>query len=203
MPHHDCPDKEPALRLETIEASGRCRVPFTTGVLVGIGETARELVDSLFVLADVHQRWGNIQEIIVQNFRAKADTPKRRDAEPTVQYFARVVAVARWILGAEMNLQVPPNLTGDFGVYLDAGINDWGGVSPLTIDWVNPEAPWPHLERLAAVTRAAGFQLRARLPVYPGYIDEVWIDAGVLRKVRNAIDGDGYALAPEMEGSPA
>ena len=106
MPHHDCPDKEPALRLDTIEASGRSRVPFTTGVLVGIGETARELVDSLFVLADVHQRWGNIQEIIVQNFRAKADTPKRRDAEPTVQYFARVVAVARWIFGAEMNLQV-------------------------------------------------------------------------------------------------
>jgi FO synthase len=203
MPHHDCPDKEPALRLDTIEASGRCRVPFTTGVLVGIGETARELVDSLFVLADVHQRWGNIQEIIVQNFRAKADTPKRRDAEPTVQYLARVVAVARWILGADMNLQVPPNLTEDFGVYLDAGINDWGGVSPLTIDWVNPEAPWPHLERLAAVTRAAGFQLRARLPVYPEYIDEPWIDAGVLPKVRNAIDGDGYALAPEMEGSPA
>jgi len=203
MPHHDCPDKEPALRLDTIEASGRCRIPFTTGVLVGIGETARELVDSLFVLADVHQRWGNIQEIIVQNFRAKADTPKRRDAEPTVQYFARVVAVARWILGAEMNLQVPPNLTEDFGVYLDAGINDWGGVSPLTIDWVNPEAPWPHLERLAAVTRAAGFQLRARLPVYPEYIDEPWIDAGVLPKVRNAVDADGYALAPEMEGSPA
>lgn len=203
MPHHDCPDKEPALRLDTIEASGRCRVPFTTGVLVGIGETARELVDSLFVLADVHRRWGNIQEIIIQNFRAKADTPKRRDAEPTVQYFARVVAVARWILGAEMNLQVPPNLTDDFGVYLDAGINDWGGVSPLTIDWVNPEAPWPHLGRLAAVTRAAGFQLRARLPVYPEYIDEPWIDAGVLPKVRNAIDGDGYALAPEMEGSPA
>jgi len=203
MPHHDCPDKEPALRLDTIEASGRCRIPFTTGVLVGIGETARESVDSLFVLADVHQRWGNIQEIIVQNFRAKADTPKRRDAEPTVQYFARVVAVARWILGAEMNLQVPPNLTEDFGVYLDAGINDWGGVSPLTIDWVNPEAPWPHLERLAAVTRAAGFQLRARLPVYPEYIDEPWIDAGVLPKVRNAVDADGYALAPEMEGSPA
>jgi 7,8-didemethyl-8-hydroxy-5-deazariboflavin synthase CofG subunit len=160
-------------------------------------------VDSLFVLADVQHRLGSIQEVIVQNFRAKADTPKRRDAEPTVQYFARIVAVARWILGAEMNLQVPPNLTGDFGVYLDAGINDWGGVSPLTIDWVNPEAPWPQLDRLEAITRAAGFRLKPRLPVYPEYVDESWIDAGLLAKVRGAIDGEGHALAPQMEGSPA
>jgi FO synthase len=203
MPHDDCPDKDPVLRLETIEASGECRIPFTTGILVGIGETAREVVDSLFALADVQHRLGSIQEVIVQNFRAKADTPKRRDAEPTVQYFARIVAVARWILGAEMNLQVPPNLTGDFGVYLDAGINDWGGVSPFTIDWVNPEAPWPRLDRLEAITRAAGFRLRPRLPVYPEYVDESWIDAGLLAKVRGAIDGEGYALAPQMEGSPA
>ncbi len=199
MPHHNCPDKHPEVRVATIEAAGRRQVPFTSGVLVGIGETPEELVDSLFALAALHERWGHLQEIIVQNFRAKADTRKRRDAEPTVQYFARVVAVARWILGPEMNLQVPPNLTEDFGVYLGAGINDWGGVSPLTIDWVNPEAPWPHLDKLRAVTEAAGFELRARLPVYPEFIADRWIDGALLAKVRSAIDAEGYALAPTME----
>ena len=125
----------------------------------------------------------------------------RRDAEPTVQYFARVVAVARWILGPQMNLQVPPNLTEDFGVYLDAGINDWGGVSPLTIDWVNPEAPWPHLDKLAAVTQEAGFRLMPRLPVYPEFISSEWIDPTLLPKVAGAIDDEGYALAPQLEGA--
>jgi 7,8-didemethyl-8-hydroxy-5-deazariboflavin synthase CofG subunit len=124
MPHHNCPDKDPVLRLATIAAASRRSIPFTTGVLVGIGETPEELVDSLFAIADLQQRHGSIQEVIVQNFRAKADTRMRRSAEPTVQYFARVVAVARWILGEEMNLQVPPNLTDDFGVYLDAGVNE-------------------------------------------------------------------------------
>jgi 7,8-didemethyl-8-hydroxy-5-deazariboflavin synthase CofG subunit len=142
---------------------------------------------------------GSIQEVIIQNFRAKADTRMRRSAEPTVQYFARVVAVARWILGADMNLQVPPNLTDDFGIYLDAGINDWGGVSPLTIDWVNPEAPWPHLDKLRRVTEERGFMLKPRLPVYPEYIDENWIDTGLLEKVRAAVDPNGYALMPQLE----
>lgn len=201
MPHHNCPDKHPALRIATIEAAGRQRVPFTTGVLVGIGETPAELVDSLFVLAELQHRLGNIQEVIVQNFRAKADTPMRRDAEPTVQYHARVVAVARWILGGEMNLQVPPNLTADFGVYLDAGINDWGGISPLTIDWVNPEAPWPHLDRLQGVTESRGFRLKPRLPVYPEFITERWIEADLLDRLRAAVDDEGYALAPQMEES--
>lgn len=199
MPHHNCPDKDPALRVNTIEASGRQRVPFTSGVLVGIGETPEEVVDSLFALADIHSRTGSIQEIIVQNFRAKADTRMRRDPEPTVQFFARVVAVARWVFGAEMNLQVPPNLTEDFGVYVDAGINDWGGVSPLTIDWVNPEAPWPHLEKLEAITRDAGFVLKPRLPVYPEFISDKWIDPGLMPKVKSAIDGDGYARISTLE----
>lgn len=201
MPHFECPDKDPALRVATIEASGRQKVPFTTGILVGIGETPAEVVDSLFALADLQRRLGSIQEVIVQNFRAKADTRKRRDAEPTVQYFARVVAAARWILGAETNLQVPPNLTEDFGVYLDAGINDWGGVSPLTIDWVNPEAPWPHLDRLRSVTETAGFRLMPRLPVYPEFISDEWVDASLLPKVEAAVDDDGYALAPQLEGA--
>ncbi len=198
MPHHDCPDKDPALRVATMEAAGRHRVPFTSGILVGIGETPAEVVDSLFALAGLQARWGCLQEVIVQNFRAKADTPMRRHAEPPADYFARVVAAARWILGPEMNLQVPPNLTERFEVYLDAGINDWGGVSPLTIDWVNPEAPWPHLEELRARTEAAGFRLRPRLPVYPEFIDATWIDPGLLPKVTAAVDAEGYALAPQL-----
>jgi FO synthase len=197
MPHHDCPDKDPVARIATIEAAGRAKVPFTTGILVGIGETSAEVVDSLLVLDALAAESGSIQEIIIQNFRPKADTLMRHDAEPSVRYFATVVAVARWIFGAEMNLQVPPNLTEDFGIYLDAGINDWGGVSPLTIDWVNPEAPWPHLDRLEAVTTDAGFELRQRLPVYPEFITEEWIDPGLIDRVRSSIDRDGYASTPE------
>lgn len=196
MPHHNCPDKEPGLRVATIEAAGRTRVPFTTGVLVGIGEEPAEVVESLFVLADLHETWGNIQEIIVQNFRAKADTRMRGASEPTVDYFARVVAVARWVMGPEMNIQVPPNLTERYEVYLDAGINDWGGVSPLTIDWVNPEQPWPHLAELTARTEAAGFELKPRLPVYPEYLSTDWLEPAMFAKASAAVDADGYALAP-------
>lgn len=197
MPHHDCPDKDPAKRLQTIEGSGEARVPFTTGVLVGIGETTEELVASLFVLADVARRTGSIQEVIVQNFRAKADIRMRRSPEPAVHYMVRIVAIARWILGSDVNLQVPPNLTADFGAYLDAGINDWGGVSPLTIDWVNPEAPWPHLDRLRAVTEASGYELRPRLPVYPEFIAEEWVDEKLLAEVRDAVDDRGYVRVLE------
>ncbi|MDH3731865.1 MAG: 7,8-didemethyl-8-hydroxy-5-deazariboflavin synthase CofG, partial [Acidimicrobiia bacterium] len=197
MPHHNCPDKEPTRRVATIEAAAANAVPFTTGILVGIGERPPEVVDSLFALAEMAKSLGNIQEVIVQNFRAKADTRMRRHAEPTVAYFTRVVAVARWILGPQMNLQVPPNLTHDYEVYLDAGINDWGGVSPLTIDWVNPEADWPHLAELASRTSAAGFELRPRLPVYPEFISSEWIDPELLAKVEAATDHDGYALAPQ------
>lgn len=203
MPHHDCPDKDPALRIATIEAAGRLRVPFTTGILVGIGETNPEIVDSILAIAHLHRAHGHIQEMIVQNFRAKADTPMRRSAEPIPAWFARVVAVARWLLGADVNLQVPPNLTERFEAYLDAGINDWGGVSPLTIDWVNPEAPWPHLEELRGRTEAAGFRLMPRLPVYPEFISPRWIDPALLPKVLGSIDGRGYALAPQSEHSAA
>ena len=197
MPHHNCPDKEPSARIATIEAAGKAKVPFTTGILVGIGETPAEVVDSLFVLEELSRRLGNIQEIIVQNFQPKADTLMRNDPAPSVEYFATVVAVARWIFGPAMNLQVPPNLTADFGIYLDAGINDWGGVSPLTIDWVNPEAPWPHLDKLESATEARGFELRQRLPVYPEFITEEWIDPGLIEQVRSATDADGYAATTQ------
>ncbi len=188
MAHFNCPDKDPLLRLETIANAGRLRVPFTSGILVGIGETNSEIVDSITALARVE-----LQEVIVQNFRAKANTPMRRHSEPLPSWFARVVAVARWFLGPAANVQVPPNLTENFELYLNAGINDWGGVSPLTIDWVNPEQPWPHLDELRARTNAAGFELVPRLPVYPEFISSEWIDPGLLPKVRNAIDDRGYA----------
>jgi FO synthase len=196
MPHHNCPDKVPAVRVETIREAGRQQVPFTSGILVGIGETNTELVDSLLALADIQREGGHIQEFIIQNFRAKADTRMRNSPEPEIPYFVRVVALARVILGAEANLQVPPNLTDDFSVYLDAGINDWGGVSPVTIDWVNPEAPWPNLERLEAVTQAAGFELKPRLPVYPEYLSEAWIDPELLPAAVGRATDDGYADIP-------
>jgi len=193
MPHHNAQTKQPARRVATIEAAGRQKVPFTTGILVGIGENHEEIVDSLFALRDLADTTGAIQEVIIQNFRAKADTPMRRSAEPVPRWFARVVAVARWIMGAEASVQVPPNLTEGYEIYLGAGINDWGGVSPLTIDWVNPEAPWPHLDELTSRTQAAGFELRPRLPVYPEYINEGWIDPDLLKDVSAAADNDGLA----------
>ena len=142
----------------------------------------------------MHRRLGHLQEIIIQNFQPKADTRMRYAPAPATDYFATIVALARWVFGAEMNLQVPPNLTDDFAAHLDAGINDWGGVSPLTIDWVNPEAPWPQLERLQGVTDAAGFELRQRLPVYPEYVDAHWIDAGLWPQLAGAADAGGYAV---------
>lgn len=196
MPHHNCPDKVPSVRVDTIVAAGRQKVPFTSGILVGIGETPTEVVDSLFALAELQDEYGHIQEFIIQNFRAKANTRMRNSPEPEIPYFVRVVALARWILGAEANVQVPPNLTSDFAVYIEAGINDWGGVSPLTIDWVNPEAPWPALDRLSDVTRSAGFDLRPRLPVYPEYLSSEWIDPVLLTAAVNRTADDGYAAIP-------
>jgi FO synthase len=200
MPHHDCPDKHPARRMDTLRAMAAQRVPITTGVLVGIGETPEELAESLFALAGLAAGTGAVQEMIVQNFRAKPGTPMRGAAEPTAQYLARVVAVARWVLGPQMNLQVPPNLTDRFEIYLEAGVNDWGGVSPLTPDWVNPEAPWPHLDELRARTTAAGFTLLPRLPVYPEFLRPEWADPGVFSRLSASADDRGYALAPQEEG---
>lgn len=201
MAHHRSETKRPERRLATIEAAGRNKVPLTTGILVGIGETPGEVVDSLFALRELADRTGAIQEVIVQNFRAKADTPMRRSAEPVPRWFARVVALARWIMGPGASIQVPPNLTDAYEIYLEAGINDWGGVSPLTIDWVNPEAPWPHLDALEARTRAGGFELRPRLPVYPSYIDEEWIDPDLLPAVLAATDEHGLAAIGTTMGS--
>jgi FO synthase len=195
MPHFGSPDKVPSVRVGTIESAGKARVPFTSGILIGIGETSAEIIESLMALASLHARHGHIQEVIVQNFRPKADTPMRRRPTPTPEFVARVAAIARWLFGPTMNIQVPPNLTDRFEQYLDAGVNDWGGVSPITIDWVNPERPWPHLEDLRTRTEAAGFELRARMPVYPEFIDATWIDQRMLSRLQGGVDVTGLVAA--------
>ena len=169
-PHEFAPSKRPRVRLRTIELAGQLRVPFTTGILIGIGESRRDRIESLLAIARLHAEFGHVQEVIVQNFRAKPNTAMGDFPDAETDDFMWTVAVARLILGPEANLQVPPNLSAsNYQIYLDAGINDWGGVSPLTIDFVNPEAPWPALTELKTKTEAAGFHLQPRLPVYPEY----------------------------------
>ncbi|MBI4308584.1 MAG: 7,8-didemethyl-8-hydroxy-5-deazariboflavin synthase CofG [Chloroflexi bacterium] len=195
-PHRHAPSKHPRLRLRTLETAGELRIPFTTGVLVGIGETPEEVVDSLFTIKDVHDRYGHVQEVIVQNFRAKTRTPMADCGQPTTAYMLRVVAVARLIFGPEMNIQVPPNLTPhEYGAFLSAGINDWGGVSPVTQDYVNPEAPWPQIARLRQITEERGFLFKARLPVYPEYIlrKPDFLPAFLADRIRQGADAEGYA----------
>ena len=171
MAHDNAPDKKPAIRLRMIEEGGRLRIPFTTGILIGIGENWEERIDSLFAIRDLHARYGHIQEVIIQNFRAKSEIPMRHHPEPGHEEMLKTIALARLIFGGQMNLQAPPNLTPDhYELYLEAGINDWGGVSPLTPDFINPEAPWPALQSLRDKSAAAGFELKARLPIYPEFI---------------------------------
>ncbi len=196
MPHYGSPDKDPAVRLQTLELAGRARVPFTSGILIGIGETRRERIESLLALRDVHRRNGHLQEVIVQNFRAKPGTLMASAPEPDLNELLWTIAVTRLIFGAHMSVQAPPNLSpGVLPQLVGAGINDWGGVSPLTPDHVNPEAPWPHLEHLAQETAAAGKFLEQRLTVYPAYASagDQWLDAAVLPAVWRQMDAAGYA----------
>ena len=168
--HFNCPGKVPELRLDTMRYAGEQGIAFTTGILIGIGETWEERIDSLFAIKQVHEEYGNIQEVIVQNFRVKDDIPMRHRDEPSVYEMLRTIAAARLILGPGMNIQAPPNLTPDaYGLYLMAGINDWGGVSPITKDYISPEAPWPKIVELQEVTEEAGFDLRERLAIYPQF----------------------------------
>jgi FO synthase len=194
--HFGCPDKAPQRRLATLEAAGRLRIPFTTGILIGIGETREERVDSLFAIAELHARYGHIQEVIIQNFRRKPDIRFRGRDEPSALEMARTLAVARLILPPEISLQAPPNLTPDaYSLYLLAGINDWGGISPVTRDHINPEAPWPAIRELAAVTADAGFELRERLSVYPRFIHPRWLPPEVLARAQ--------ALQSALDDAPA
>src|SRR4249919_4054886 len=176
-PHYGSPDKDPAVRLRVLEDAGRSAVPFTTGILIGIGETTAERADSIFAIRRVAQEYGGIQEVIVQNFRAKPDTKMRAMPDADLDDLAATIAVARLVLGPSARIQAPPNLIGDaYRLILAAGIDDWGGVSPLTPDHVNPERPWPQIDDLALRTEAAGMTLRERLTIYPPYIAEPWLD---------------------------
>jgi FO synthase len=176
-PHFGSPDKDPAVRLRVLEDAGRCNVPFTTGILIGIGESLAERADSIFAIRKVARAYRGIQEVIVQNFRAKPDTKMRDVPDAELDDLAATIAVTRLVLGPQARVQAPPNLVGaQYDLILRAGIDDWGGVSPLTPDHVNPERPWPDIDELAARTAAAGFTLRERLTIYPPYIREPWLD---------------------------
>jgi FO synthase len=193
-PHFGSPDKLPAARLETIRLAGELRIPFTTGILIGIGETREERIEALLAIRRLGELHGHVQEVIVQNFRAKPGTRMAQHPEPTLDELLWTAAAARVLLGPNWHIQCPPNLSGDdFGRLLEAGIDDWGGVSPVTIDHVNPEAPWPELERLARETGARGFTLAPRLPVYPDYVGKQWLDPSVLPHVLHAADAEGLA----------
>ena len=192
--HDQAPDKVPAKRLRTIEEAGKQHVPFTTGLLIGIGETLADRVDTLVAIRELHRRYGHIQEVIIQNFRTKPDIPMRDWMEPTQGEMLRTIAVAR-LLMPEVNIQAPPNLSApNYERLLDAGINDWGGVSPLTPDYINPERPWPHLEDLRMRTELKGSILRQRLPVYPEFLATLDDRPSLLQsKVKAAADDAGYA----------
>ncbi|MFD0570623.1 bifunctional FO biosynthesis protein CofGH [Kitasatospora gansuensis] len=190
-PHHGSPDKEPAVRLRVLEDAGRSAVPFTTGVLIGIGETYEERADALFAIRRTARRYHGVQEVIVQNFRAKPDTAMRGMPDAELEELAAAIAVARVVLGPSARIQAPPNLVDEqYPLIIGAGIDDWGGVSPLTPDHVNPERPWPQIEELAARTAAQGFALRERLTVYPEYLlrGEPWLDPRILPHVRALAD---------------
>jgi 7,8-didemethyl-8-hydroxy-5-deazariboflavin synthase CofG subunit len=195
--HDNAPDKIPAKRLHTIEEAGKQKVPFTTGLLIGIGENLEDRVDTLLAIRDLHRRYRHIQEVIIQNFRAKPEIPMRDRPEPTQGEMMRTIAVAR-LLMPDVNIQAPPNLSAPYyDELLDAGINDWGGVSPLTPDFINPEKPWPHLEQLKLRTEAKGYRLRQRLPVYPEFVQNVTEEPSLLaEKIKAAADSEGYARRP-------
>ena len=197
--HHGCPDKVPRQRMKTMELAGEHRIAWTSGILVGIGENWEERIDSLIALRELGERYGHLQEIIIQNFSPKPGILMEKYPPPSFIDMLKLVAIARLIFGEQMNLQIPPNLNPEtYPMFINAGINDLGGVSPLTIDYVNPEAPWPKLELMNNMVEELGFTLRERLPVYPEFIDKEFIEQGVLGRVVDFVDNDGYVPLEEV-----
>jgi FO synthase len=187
--HQWAPDKDPAVRMRMIDEAGALKIPFTTGILIGIGDTPAERAQSLVAIRDSHERYGHVQEVIIQNFRAKPEIPLADAPEPQAFEMARAIATARLLLGPSMNVQAPPNLSPhEIELFLDAGINDWGGISPLSKDYVNPEAPWPHLEALAQRCARAGFHLNQRLAIYPEFINDEWVDPALMPAIAQLND---------------
>jgi len=198
--HYGTVTKEPEMRIATLDTAGELGVAMTTGILIGIGETPEDRVDSLLAIRDANDRHGHIQEVIVQNFRAKNPTRMRGSPEPSTVDMLRTLAVARLVLGARMNVQAPPNLNSDgAGAYLLAGINDWGGISPLTKDFINPEAAWPEIPRLRELTAEAGYELRERAALYPEYIVDGWqVSDHLQARLTEMTESDGY-IRPDLE----
>lgn len=188
--HQWAPDKDPALRMRMIDEAGELKIPFTTGILIGIGDTPAERAESLIAIRDTHERHGHIQEVIIQNFRAKPGIPMEDAPEPGALDMARAIATTRLVLGPDTNVQAPPNLSPhEIELFLRAGINDWGGISPLSKDYVNPEAPWPHLERLAERCARVGYHLKQRLAIYPEFMNAEWVDPAMLPAINRLNDG--------------
>lgn len=201
MPHFACPDKTPTQRLRTLERAGRLNVPFTTGLLIGIGETWEERIESLLAIRELHLRHGHVQEVIVQNFQRKPGVAMADHPEPELEDMLRTLAAARIILPPEVSLQAPPNLSARHIEYLAAGINDWGGISPVTIDFINPQHDWPEIRALAASSARAGFRLQERLTVYPAYLRRAgtFMDAAIAARAAAQARADGLALGQEVE----
>lgn len=190
MPHHLAPSKMPVARLEVLENAGRLQIPMTTGILVGIGENPGEMIDSILAIRSLHQRYGHIQEVILQNFQPKPDTIMRAERGAGHDYFKRIVSITR-VAMPDMNIQIPPNLSPDsYSEFLHAGINDWGGISPLTLDYVNPEFPWPHLNAVADSTKSSGFTMSCRFPVYPEFFG--MLHGAVREQIAEFQDKDGF-----------
>ena len=200
LPHANAPDKVPALRLRTIEEAGKLSIAFTTGILIGIGENMGERIDSLLAIRTLHEKYGHIQEVIIQNFRAKPDIPMAAYPEPSLDDMLRTIALARLILGSQMNVQAPPNLSyNDFPRLLDAGINDWGGISPVTRDFINPEAAWPQISRLQSETESRGFTLRERLALYPEFVSrDNFLSPRVRSRINAIVDANGYPRSASL-----
>ena len=201
MAHEGAPSKNPKVRVKTLSAAGELKIPMTTGVLVGIGETLEELVDSLFVIKELHEKYGHIQEVILQNFEPKPETGMANFQSTPKEYFIRSVALSRIVM-PDMNIQVPPNLNpAIYGRYIDAGINDWGGISPVTIDHVNPEFPWPSISDVRQVTEARGKKLRARLPVYQEYLEGGFISERLSDYIQLLSDSSGLVREDYVNGA--
>jgi len=205
QPHYACPDKVPVQRLRTLERAGQKQVPFTTGLLIGIGESFAERIEALHAINAAHARHGHIQEVIIQNFQRKPDIEMANHPEPSLEDMLRTIAAARIILAPEISLQAPPNLSARHIAYLEAGINDWGGISPVTIDFINPQHEWPEIRALAQSSTQAGFELRERLTVYPRYLtrDQDFINPAILDRAAGMAGTGGLARDQRHIGETA
>ncbi len=199
--HHACPDKVPLQRLRTLERAGQAKVPFTTGLLIGIGETWADRIEALQAINHINRRFGHIQEVIIQNFQSKPDIAMRDHPEPTLEDMLRTLAMARIILDPEISLQAPPNLSARHIEYLKAGINDWGGISPVTIDFINPEADWPEIRTLSQNCEIEGFELAERLTIYPRHLKAEFMDQAIGARITAMAGPDGYTRSQTREAA--